>query len=74
MKGLKTLLIQGELLTRSWISLRNNSIGLGEVNILKLKKFITSCKKVQTYMGEAIFWAQNRLDELIEEREYKRKR
>lgn len=65
MKGLKTVLIHGELAVRHWLSLRNNSIGWGEVTIPKLKKFIAACEEVQTAVGEALFWAEQRLEKMV---------
>lgn len=73
MRGLRTILINGELTVRKWLSLRNNSIGWGDITIPKLKKFITSCTHVQRAMGEALFWAENKLEELKQENTKKRK-
>lgn len=66
MKGLKTVLIHGELVVRHWLSLRNNSMGKGDVTIPKLKKFITACEKVQVAVGEALFWAERKLEEMVQ--------
>lgn len=73
MRGLRTMLISGELTIRKWLSLRNNSIGWGDVTIPKLKKFIVACIRVQEAMGEALFWAESKLEELKQENAKKRR-